>query len=243
MSIWTLSTKVVTLFSAAKFYGNPVQRHVKCKILLWLQTDLQYRGLIHDNRILKVTPLPTDISTLLRSFFQTKYLVASLKTTRAALNVALALGLMLDCNNRISELLDPEAVAIKLRPAYKKENKEKVFSWKRVELFAFQDRNQQGRVQLQARLTFKKLKSPNSIKMPNRMKIIPLRLLPLDLAAEDTLRWLVILGIMDGVFKDVRSWADLERIPYSPDGIKIEIKEDFLEIPVSLHSPLFFSKC
>lgn len=226
----------MTLFSVTKFHGNPVNKNVKRNILLWLYTDLKARGLIHDNRKPKVTPLLTDISFLLRSFFQVKFLVPSLTSTRAALNVALTLGLMLDCNICVSELVDTsESVRVESRPTLMKQNERKVFSWKRVELFAFRDENEQGPVRLQARLTFNKLKNSTGITKGTRQKIIPLRLLPLDLATEDTLRWLIILGLIDGVFLSVCKWADLESVLYSSDGIKIAIKEEFLDIPVSLY--------
>ena len=236
MSTWALVKKMSTLFGAAKFHGNPMERNVKSNIIIWIHTDLKHRGLVHDNRKHKSTPLPTDISAMLRRFFSVEYLVATMKTTRAALNFALSLGLMLDCNNRISELLDDTDVPVELRRARAKERDGKAFTWKRVELYAFRDDNEQCQVKLQARLTFTKLKNPHHMTSGPRQKIIPLRLLPLELAAEDTLRWLIVLGLMDGVFVQIHKWADLDSVPYSPEGIKINIKKEFLDIPVSLHS-------
>jgi hypothetical protein len=150
----------------------------------------------------KPTPIPSDITTLLRNFFQVEYLVASLHTTRTGVNVALALGLMLDCNSRISELVDAQEVPVELRATHLEENEEKIFTWKRVKLFAFRNETGQDKVQVQARLTFRKLKKKVTVK-GTRMKTIPLRLLPLNLAAEDTLRWLIVLGLMDGVFHGI----------------------------------------
>jgi hypothetical protein len=233
LSIFYMQNLLMQIFALAKVRGNPVEQTAKQNILLWLHTDLKQRGLVHDNRKAKPILVPTDITTLLRSFFQVQYLTATHNATRAALNVVLALGLMIDCNGRVSELIDSEEVPVALRAAHLEQNEEKVFSWKRVEIFAFSDENQQGSpMKLQARLTFKNLKQASK-KSEKRMKCIPLRLLPLEFAAEDTLRWLLILALMDGVLDGISKWADLDGVRPSPNGVKIPIKEEFLDTPVS----------
>lgn len=78
-----------------------------------------------------------------------------------------------------------------------------------VEIFAFKDQDA-DHVFLQARLTFRNIKGPGFNDKSRFKKIIPLRLLPPAFVAEDTLfwLWLVVLGLIDGVFAGVSSWSD-----------------------------------
>jgi hypothetical protein len=142
---------------------------------------------------------------------------------------------MVDCNSCVSELVNISMIKAEMRPTFMKQNEEKIFTWKRLELFACWDEDQQGQFQVQARLTFNKLKATKGTTKGTRQKVIALRLPPLDLAAKDTLRWLIILGLIDSVFGNIQKWADLDSVLYSLDDIKISIEKEFLDIPVSWH--------
>ncbi|KAI9831644.1 MAG: hypothetical protein M1826_003253 [Phylliscum demangeonii] len=56
-------------------------------------------------------------------------------------------------------------------------------------------------------------------------KTIPTRLLPFNLAAEDSLRQLIILALMDQILVDVMTWQELEELPSTPDRTLIRMKE------------------
>jgi hypothetical protein len=226
-SVRSLQATLMSVFGAAKGSKNPVDRTVKHDSLLWVHSSLVRRGLAHTDQRVKAVALPQDVSHFLRYFFDPAFCSSQL-TTRDALTFALIVCLMIDCNGRISELTRP-SVSIEAWLTWKAENPEKIFTWKYVELFAFPSIG--GKVQLQARVTFKGLK--NTGQTGNRQKGIPLRLLPLDLAAEDSLRWLLILGLIDGVFNNITTWADFEALDPSSHGTKIYIKADKMETPVS----------
>jgi hypothetical protein len=195
---------------------------------MWIQSDLAVRGLACHNQRTKLVVLPEDFSTFIRAFFDTEYLTATQYTTRNALNFVLCANMMLDCSSRISELLRP-ALSNDDWEAYKKKGKDNLFTWGRVELFAFPGVD--CRVELRARLTYCGLK--NTGQKGNKIKVLPIRLLPLYMAAEDTLRWLLILGLIDRVFEGVSSWADLEAVQPSQHGTRIPIKKSMLANPVS----------
>lgn len=149
----SVKNKLAMLFSAAKYDGNPVEPSVQRIMKLWIYIDLKNLGLVHANRKAKPTVLPKDISAMLKVFFTTSYLTATMRTMRTALNVALSINLMLHCNNRISELMKDAAVPKDLRPAVAKANVDKTFTWRRFELYAFKEVD--GSTRLQARVTFK----------------------------------------------------------------------------------------
>ena len=222
------------LFSVCKSSGNPIDQNVRRNILIWVHSDLAIRGLAHHNQRPKMVALPEDFSALLRAFFNTEYLTATQYTTRNALNFVLCANMMLDCSSRISELARP-ALSNADWEAYKKERKEKLFTWRRVEVWAFPGVD--CRVELRARLTFRGLK--NTGQKGNKVKVIPLRLLPLHMAAEDTLRWLLILGLIDSVFEGATSWSCFEAIQPSQHGTSIPIKESMLDTPVKYFSSVF----
>lgn len=67
-----------------------------------------------------------------------------------------------------------------------------------------------------------------------RSKTIPLRLLSLRLAAEDSLRLLITLAMIDGVLKDLRCWDDINFLLASPDGTRFAVKKNRLEQPIRL---------
>ena len=228
-TVRTIQCILFALYAACKNSGNPIDRDVKRNLLIWVQSDLAVRGLACHNQRTKLVALPEDFSTLIRAFFGTEYLTATQYTTRNALNFVLCANMMLDCSSRISELLRP-CLSNDDWEAYKKERKDHLFTWGHVELFAFPGVD--CRVELRARLTYSGLK--NTGQKGNKTKVIPIRLLPLYMAAEDTLRWLLILGLIDKVFEGVSSWADLEAVQPSQHGTSIRIKKSMLATPVSL---------
>ncbi len=230
-TVRSIQSLLFALYSACKNSGNPIDRDVKRNLLMWIQSDLAVRGLACHNQRTKLVALPEDFSTFIRAFFDTGYLTATQYTTRNALNFVLCANMLLDCSNRISELLRP-SLSNNDWEVYKKERKDNLFTWGRVELFAFPGVD--CRVELHARLTFSGLK--NTGQKGNKIKVIPIRLLPLYMAVEDTLRWLLILGLIDRVFEGVSSWADLEAVQPSQHGTSIPIKKSMLATPVS--SPL-----
>lgn len=196
-SVRSLESTLMAVFGAAKSSKNPVDRTVKHHSLLWIQSSLVRRGLAHTDQRVKPVALPQDVSDFLRQLFDPAFCSSQL-TTRDVLTFALMICLMIDCNGRVSELTGA-SMSTETWVIWKAENLEKIFTWKYVELFAFPSIG--GKVQLQARITFKGLK--NTGQKGNRQKGILLRLLPLDLAAEDSLRWLLILGLIDGVFENI----------------------------------------
>jgi len=83
-----------------------------------------------------------------------------------------------------------------------------------------------GRVTLQAKVQCKGLKGSTLAR--NKPKTISLWLLPLELAAEDTLRQLVTLLLINDVFEIIKSWNDFEALDPGPDGTLVRFMNKIL---------------
>lgn len=224
----SISKQVSYLFGAANSAGNPVERDIKKDTFLWINGPLLTKGLIHRTERDKQNALPQDITSFIRKLFDRRFMT-TLPTTRDVLLVALFICLHVDCSSRVSELLRP-CMSKENLTAYNIEHKQKMFRWSCVEVFAFKDQ-ETGQIFLQARLTFRSIKDLES--KGYRTKTIPLRLLPSIHVAEDSLFWLMVLGLIDGVFEGVSSWSDIDRLQPGPNGQLIPIKTSMQEVPVS----------
>lgn len=222
--------QVIYLFGAAMAAGNPVERAVQDNVLLWIDGPMVTKGLTHEIAREKPTPIPEDITAFLRNLFDPKFMV-SLGSTRTVLLIALFVCLQVDCSGRVSEFLMPH-LSKEYTAAYIEEHRDKMFTWGCVEIFAFEDQDA-DHVFLQARLTFRDIKAPGLNDKFRHKKTIPLRLLPPEFVAEDTLFWLVVLGLTDGVFAGVSSWSDIDQLQPGPHGQSIPIEPSMSQVPVS----------
>lgn len=241
MSARSLTRLMINVYGAAKQAGNPVERDVQRDTLVWLEGPLLERGLAHKKEREKHTPLPQDITSFLESLFSREFL-STVQTTRDVLLIALFVCVQIDCSARVSDLLMP-SMSKEAISKYKIEHKEKIFTWGCVEIFAFNNEQEtmaataamptgrSHRVFVQARLSFRSIKDTKN--KGYRLKTIPLRLLPPTHAAEDSLFWLIVLGLIDGVFDGVSSWSDIEQLRPGPNGLRIRIKHGWKDTPVS----------
>lgn len=225
----SLRLLIMNLFGAAQASGNPVDKEVKKNTLLWIDGDLVPRGLAHRVARKKPVALPQDITAFIQRLFDPRFM-CTLPTTRDPLLIVLFTCLMVDCACRTSELLRP-SMSEENQKAYASEHPEKIFVWESIEVFAFPPSAEGQSVELQARLTFQSMKDTGN--KGYKTKVIPLRLLPSEYAAEDSLFWLITLGLIDQVFEDVATWADFERLQPDPMGLRVHIKSEMKTMPVS----------
>lgn len=164
-----------------------------------------------------------DVTLLLRALLTVEYM-ATHRHTRAILYIALFLNLAVDCSGRIGELL---IIGGKLCEG-------KCLRWRDIEIYAF--RLADGNITLKASVRYANLKgSSGQATKEQRAKVIPLRLMPLHLAAEDSLRLLVTLGMIDDVFEHIQSWQDIQYLNPGPHGSQVAIRKTSLPLPVSNH--------
>lgn len=220
---------LVRLWAAAKAAGNPIQLEVKEAALFYVYGPLVTEGLVHTESKTKVTATPDDLTSFIKVLFSRRF-ADTIVSTREILLLALFVCLYVDCSSRSSELVMP-LMPVKDIGKYKAQNPEKMFRWSNIEIYAFLNQKPRGgRITLYARLTFKGLKT-NSPRDP-LAKTIPLRLLPPELVAEDSLFWLVTLGLIDGVFAEISTWDDIDRLQPGENGLLLKIKPTAQQEPV-----------
>lgn len=209
LSARSCADTLIHLWSAAKAAGNPVPFDVKQELMVYVFGPLVERGLLHTMSRKKFLAVGNDLSTFLKVLFTPRF-ATMLTSTRELLLLALFICLQVDCSSRVSELVMTN-MNLEDREAFAEKHPKKMFRWRSVEIFAFPNQGPGGRVTLRARLTFSDLKDSTMLKMKLKEKSIPLRLLPPSFAAEDSLFLLVTLGLIDGVFANVRTWNDIAR--------------------------------
>lgn len=223
---------LITLWSASKAARNPVHPDVKEATLHYIYGPLVTKGLIHTMAKEKATAIPEDLSAFIKVLFSPRFAI-TVSSTREVLLLALFVCLQIDCSSRVSELVVP-TLNTEDTKAYKAKHPEKAFLWSSVEIYAYPHHGPGGSVTLRARLTFRGIKDVS--KKGYRVKRIPLRLLPPSNVAEDSLFWLVTLGLIDGVFNGISSWNDIDQLQPGEKGLMLRVKYPFREYPVSFLS-------
>ncbi|KAK7712267.1 hypothetical protein SLS63_012445 [Diaporthe eres] len=219
---------LITLWSASKAARNPVHPDVKEATLHYIYGPLVTKGLIHTMAKEKATAIPEDLSAFIKVLFSPRFAI-TVSSTREVLLLALFVCLQIDCSSRVSELVVP-TLNTEDTKAYKAKHPEKAFLWSSVEIYAYPHHGPGGSVTLRARLTFRGIKDVS--KKGYRVKRIPLRLLPPSNVAEDSLFWLVTLGLIDGVFNGISSWNDIDQLQPGEKGLMLRVKYPFREYPV-----------
>lgn len=229
MSARSCASTLMHIWAIAKVSGNPIHRDAKEASLHYIFGPLVTEGLVHTTARSKVTPVPDDLTDFMKVLFSPRF-AHSITSTREVLLLALFVCLQVDCSSRISELVMP-SMSTKDMKMYSEKHPEKTFRWSGVEVFAFPNQGPGGRVTLRARLTFYGIKDVT--RKGFREKTIPLRLLPPGYVAEDSLFWLVTLGLIDGVFANISTWDSIERLQPGEKGLMLPVKAAFRDCPVS----------
>jgi hypothetical protein len=211
----TVHAYVHTLGVALWRVQNPIEREIKNAAHAWIEGYLIPKGMVSTRGRDKYTCY--DISILVSTIFSSEY-IAKMANTRAPLQLVLFLTLATDCAGRVGEFV----------LTYGKKTKPTYLRWRHATITAF--RTPAG-VTLRGTLRFQDLKDFKGD--PSKHKTIPLRLLPLELAAEDSFRLLLVLGLIDQVFEGLHCWEDIQRLDPGPDGSHVRIKQSALDLPVS----------
>ncbi|KAI9796550.1 MAG: hypothetical protein M1833_006114 [Piccolia ochrophora] len=225
ISYRTLISHLYLLISVAKRYQNPIELDVIEAAHNWIIGPLVQRGLVSTVERRKPMIIGNDLTSITQAVFSIAFM-ATFGDTRIPLLFGLYLGLAVDCCGRVSELL---ARSMK-RTRLTKHQEKKCFRWGHVEIYAFPStKDAREAVTFKAKLQFDLLKSP--FFDPTKTKTIPLRLLPPELASQDSLRLLIILALIDGVFENHTSWSSLEKVRPGPHGTLIKFKDSFQDTP------------
>ncbi|KAL8846268.1 MAG: hypothetical protein Q9221_008641, partial [Calogaya cf. arnoldii] len=190
LSYRSLLTYLTRLAGALNYYsGHGIEPTVMTNAHTYIVSPMIRRKLLSTELADKPLFIPQDITRVLRGLCTPRYM-ASFQDTRVPMLIALYLTLAIDCSGRVGEMLN--------NTTEKKCNLNRVLCWKDITVYAFPPADPSSPSSpaiFKADVRFHGLKG--SIADPTKQKTIPLRLLPLDLAAEDSLRWLLNLALID----------------------------------------------
>ena len=164
-----------------------------------------------------------DVTFILDKLYEPQYL-ASFRNMRVVLNLTLYINLVIDLCGRGGEIA---------RHPLKREHM--CLRWEDIELYAFSN---SGASELDIRMNIKVRWAKNQTMNESEYKVVPFpRLLPASRALEDSLRLILNLALMDGVFDDgISTWEDLYQIGDNADisktGRRIRFRREMLEVPV-----------
>ena len=194
--------------------GNALEPEILDSVHTWIQSYLvpnQMLSTLSHNKF-----VCHDITLLVQTLFSVRYMV-TFTNTRYPLQIALFLTLLIDYAGRVSEFIAHGKIRYR----------QKMLRWCHTSFYAFCT---PGGIVLKASVRFNDLK--NTVFDPSKHKTIPLRFLPLELAAEDSLRLLITVAFIDRVFENLHSWEDIQNLNPGPDGTLVRIKESALLLPV-----------
>ena len=185
----TVHDYIKVLETAAARRQNPIEKEVVRAAHLWIDGPTNMEGRLNLKPRPKVMTFSLDVTTILRELFTIEYM-ATFRTTRQSLSTSLFINLTVDCSGRVGEFLGTNV----------KDPRAKCLRWEHVKLYAFLEN---GKPTVKAKIHFRDLKGVFGNEY-DRSKTVLLRLLPLTLAAEDSLRQLITLAIIDGVLTDIQ---------------------------------------
>lgn len=206
----TLHSYVEILSQAAFRAQNPMEKLVRQAAHYWIDGPLLNAGRTNIVGRLKQMTTANDVTKLLGALFSIDHMATYL-STRAILYTSLYINLTIDCSGRIGEFVAGE-----------RQRTPKYLRWAQVRFYLFSGSNPNERNTIAAKISWTDLKGAIG-SATKRAKSIPLRLLPLSLWTEDSLRQLLALAIIEKVLPQVTSWADIENLPASPDGVLLEM--------------------
>lgn len=211
----TVHGYIATLGVVFKRAQNPVEKIVEDAAHAWVEGHFVPNSMVTTLTKEKYTCI--DVSMLVRELFRPEY-ISTFSNTRAPFQLAMFLILAVDCSGRVGEFVASSS----------KKRHTTYLQWRHATFMAF--RTPAG-ITLRGTLRFDDLKSPTF--EPDKKKTIPLRLLPLELASEDSFRMLIILGLIDKVFEGLTGWGDIQKLNPGPNGTRVMIKQSALDLPVS----------
>ena len=184
----TLHGCVDTLALAAFRTQNPIKKQVGQAAHYRIDGPLLNAGRTNIVGRLKQMTTANDVTNLLGALFSIDHMATYLHT-RAILYTSLYINLAIDCSGRIGEFVAGERQRI---PIY--------LRWAQVKLYLFSGSNERNTSM--AKIYWTELKGAIG-SATKRAKSIPLRLLPLSLWTEDSLRQHLVLAISEKVLPKV----------------------------------------
>lgn len=215
----TIERYVVILASCFGYYNASLDSDLVKSAILWIRNDLSRElGL---NREVKTKPIAytADVQQLIEAIWSFNSL-AVFKNIRAMFNTTLVLNFLVDGASRIGEFI-PTDTDSKKNGRYLK--------WEDLD-FIMTPSDDVDAITIHIVVLCKWLKKHSHD--PKAFKGFVVRLLPPHLAFQDSCRFLVVLALHHGYFRDFRTWDELLSCKPSRSGSPMLLKPSCLQLPV-----------
>jgi hypothetical protein len=198
---------VISVMKRRCRHSNAAIQDTQHEIRKFVQYHLRSQEGITSEMQIKSVAHADDVTFILSKLYEPTYL-NSFGSMRVVLNLTLFILLVIDLCGRGGEIAHNH-----LRP------KHMCLRWEDMDFYAFR-RDEDQSIDIRANVTLKWCKGVSLDE--SNYKVIPFAgLLPASLALEDSLRHLINLAIMDGVFASrIKTWADLFKLPLPMDAGK-----------------------
>ena len=215
LTLVTMEGYLGLLCGALRYHAIGLDLETRQQIWWWVKSELVAGGYITTETRIKPIAYSKDVTTILRCLFSPT-MMASYPSPKAVWYMCLCINLVIDSCSRIGEIV---------KSYQDRAAREQFLMWGDVEFWVFPDPSSVGKNFFTAILTFKWLKGKRTDQ--SKWKKTTLRLLPVELAFEDTLRQLLILALSDGILAGITTWDQLERLRPAPTGSRIAIDPSY----------------
>jgi hypothetical protein len=215
----TIERYVVVLASCFGYYNASLDSDLLKSARLWVRNDLSRElGL---NREVKEKPIAytADVEQLIEAIWSFSG-IAVFKNIRAMFNTTLVLNSLIDAASRIGEFIPTDTDS---------KEKGRYLKWEDLEFIMTPSDDVDG-ITIHIVVLCKWLKKYTHD--PTAFKGFVVRLLPPHLAFQDSCRFLVVLALHHGYFRDFRTWDELLSCKPSRSGSPILLKPSCLQLPV-----------
>lgn len=220
-----------TLCAAYRFSGKKQLTAEEMSQVYVYINKLERDGELSNKTRVKPVATKNDLDVLIAMVFSDAFAL-KLSGVRLILNLALYMNLYVDSCGRGSDLAWGGPAVV--------EQPNHCLCWDHCDFYVV--RFDDGDRVIAANINLKYQKGQTT---SDEQKTITLRLLPTAMATQDSLRLLVTLGLVDGVFGPGMTWADLIAVEPSAHSRKIRQSDAFVGVPVfrsALGQPLRSAK-
>jgi hypothetical protein len=217
----TVERYMIVLASACGYFNQCLDADLVKSARLWIRNNLSQE--LSLNREIKEKPVAytADVEHLIEAIWSFNS-ISVFKSVRAMFNTTLVLNSLVDGASRIGEFVPTDTDS---------KEKGRYLKWKDLQFFMLPSDGVDGiTICIVVLCKWLKRQSYNA----QGFKGFVVRLLPPHLAFQDSCRFLVVLALHHGYFRDFRTWDELLSSRPSSNGNPILLKPSCMERPVFL---------
>jgi hypothetical protein len=192
----TIEGYATSFFGVLRYCNRPHDRDTREQIYLWIRYNLTDELELQKGQILsKPVAYATDVTLILSKLYSPLGLRGCM-SMRLVLNMSMFINFMVDTCGRAHEIVS----TIRYPNLY--------LRWRDVKIYVF--KSAEGGIEFTGNLRLTNMKGMKD--EPDKWKEVPLKLMPVKLCFEDSLRLILLAALIDGRISGAKTWQDLEKI-------------------------------